>query len=132
MAEPYVSLGVNVVVAPTVGEARRLAAPMALSMLRLRSGRPGPLPSNDEAAAYTFTPGEKATVQGFTGSQVVGDVATVTSQLDDLLEATAAQELIVTTNLYEYADRVRSYELLAELGGLGGAPHRSKATAATA
>lgn len=118
---PFVSLGVNVVVAATVEEARRLAAPMALSMLRLRSGRPGPLPSNDEAAAYNFTPSEKATVQGFTGSQVVGDVESVTEQLDALLEATAAQELIVTTNLYEHKDRIRSYELLAEIGDLAGA-----------
>ena len=116
--QPYASLGVNVVVATSTREAQRLAAPMRLSMLRLRSGRPGPLPSNDEAATYSFTPEEKATVQAFTGSQVVGDAASVTDQLDELLEATGVQELIVTTNLYEHADRVRSYELLAEIAGL--------------
>ena len=71
-------------------------------------------------------------MQGFTGSQVVGDVEAVTTQLDDLLEATGAQELIVTTNLYEHADRVRSYELLAGIGDLAGLTTMSAAGSAAA
>ncbi len=132
LSEPYASIGVNVVVADTDEEAERLARPMALSMLRLRTGRPGPLPSNDEAAAHVFTPDEQAVIDGFARSRVIGDVDSVTTQLDDLLEATGVQELVVTTNLFEHADRVRSYERLAEIAGLPHADEPSDATVETA
>jgi luciferase family oxidoreductase group 1 len=119
LAEPYALVGVAAVCADTDTEARRLHGSSQLSMLRLRSGHPGPLPSPDEAAGYTYTPTEKHIVETATGSHVVGDPASVTGQLDALMAATDADELMITTNVFDHAARVHSYELLADIGGLG-------------
>ena len=56
LAEPYALIGVAVVCADTAARARYLHGSSRLSMLRLRTGRPGQLPSPEEAAAYTYTP----------------------------------------------------------------------------
>lgn len=48
----------------------------------------------------------------FVGSR--GRVADQLDQLDQLQEATGADELLITTITHGHADRVRSYELLAE------------------
>ena len=48
--------------AETDDEARRLALPSALQFLQLRIGRPGPVPTPEEAAAYPYTAEERAFV----------------------------------------------------------------------
>jgi luciferase family oxidoreductase group 1 len=116
---PYAMLGVAVVCADTDERARWIAAPGALAFVRLRAGRPGPFPSPEEAAAHVFTAREEAIVQTRTASQVVGGPDTVRASLERLLAATGAQELMLTTMVHDHADRVRSYELVASLAGLG-------------
>lgn len=119
LREPLLMVGVAVVCADTTEEARWLHGSARLSMLRLRTGRPGALPSPEEAAAYRLSPTEKLVVSRATGSHLVGDPETVAAGLDELVEATGADELIVTNMIYDHAARLHSYELLAEVGGLG-------------
>jgi hypothetical protein len=88
--------------------------------MRLRSGRPSVFPSPEEAAAYPWTPRELAAAEAATASHIVGSPATVRAGLDALLDETDADELMVVTNVHRTADRIRSYELVAELGGLTG------------
>jgi luciferase family oxidoreductase group 1 len=114
LEDPYASIGVQVVVAETDERARYLHAPGLLSFLRLRSGRPGRFPSPEEAAAYEYSPAERTFVDGWQQSHIVGSPETVRRELLDLQQRTNADELIVTTMLYDHADRLRSYELLAE------------------
>ena len=104
-----------VVCADTDDRARWLAGPGALSFLRLRAGRPGPLPSPEEAAAYPYNELERAFVQDRQATQVIGAPETVRRGLADLLEATAADELMLTTMVFDPADRLRSFELVADL-----------------
>ncbi|HZO63088.1 MAG TPA: LLM class flavin-dependent oxidoreductase [Gaiellaceae bacterium] len=113
LAEPYAMVGVAVVCAETDEEARRLHASARLSFLRLRTGRPSTLPSPEEALAYPYSPDESAFIEGWTASHAVGSPATVREQLLDLQARTDADELILTTNVYDHADRLRSYELVA-------------------
>jgi luciferase family oxidoreductase group 1 len=114
LARPYVMLGVTVICAPTVEEARYLAAPGALAYLRLSQGRPDVYPTPEEAAEYRYTPHERELVRARTSSHVVGDPATVRHQLETLVERTGADELIVTTMIHPHDKRVESYRLLAE------------------
>ncbi|MEU4567344.1 LLM class flavin-dependent oxidoreductase [Micromonospora sp. NPDC023956] len=118
--QPYAMVAVNAVCAETDERARWLAAPAALSFLKLRSGRPEPLVSPEEAAAYPYTPMEREFVAQRAEGQAQGSPETVRRQLDALLERTRADELMLTTLVYDVADRVRSYELVAErvAGGL--------------
>src|SRR5664279_5667386 len=57
--ERYAIVTVQAVCAPTDAEAERIALPAALSFLRLRQGRPGPVPTPDEAARHPWTPMER-------------------------------------------------------------------------
>ena len=111
--EPYAMLGVSVVCADTDAHARWLAAPQGLAMLRLRSGRPGPSPTPEEAAEYQYTPAEQELLRSITGSHVVGSPGTVRAALVELAERTGVQELMITTNVGDPVERLRSYELVA-------------------
>ena len=118
LAEPYALIGVAVICADTAARARYLHGSSKLSMLRLRTGRPGQLPSPEEAVGFTYTPSERVTVESSTGSHVVGDPESVAIQLDELLARTGADELMVTTNVWDHGERLHSFELVAELAGL--------------
>jgi luciferase family oxidoreductase group 1 len=111
---PYAMIGAAALCAPTDAEARRLALPGALSFLELRRGRPTVLPTPEEAAAYPYTDEERQFVDDRIAGQLVGSVATVRDAAADLLERTAADELMVVTTVHDPADRVRSYELLVD------------------
>jgi luciferase family oxidoreductase group 1 len=113
IAAPHVMLGVNVVCAETDDRARWLAGPGTLAFLRLRSGRPGRYPTPEEAAEYTYTPAEREVIRAWTSSHVVGDPHTVRRRLAELVDATGADELIVTTLTHDHEDRLRSYALVA-------------------
>jgi luciferase family oxidoreductase group 1 len=115
LAEPYAMIGVSVVCADTDEHARWLAGPQGLAMLRMRTGRPGPSPTPEEAAEYQYTPAEKELVRSITGSNVVGSPATVRSELVALAERTGVQELMVTTNVGDPDERLHSYELVAHV-----------------
>ena len=120
--EPYLMLGVAVVCADTAERARWLARPGDLAFLRLRSGRPGRFPTPEEAAAFNPTPAEREAIKAWSGSRLVGDPATVLAELHALAARTGAQELMLTTMAHSPADRLRSFELVAEAAGLTGAP----------
>jgi alkanesulfonate monooxygenase SsuD/methylene tetrahydromethanopterin reductase-like flavin-dependent oxidoreductase (luciferase family) len=63
-------------------------------------------------------------IDGFTASHVVGDPESVGAQLDELLARTGADELMITTNVWDHDERMRSFELVAELAGLAGVGSR--------
>ncbi|MBX6388699.1 MAG: LLM class flavin-dependent oxidoreductase [Frankia sp.] len=123
---PYAMVAAAVIVAEDDERAEYLAGPTRLTMLRLRTGKPAPYPSPEEAAAYPWTDLERTIARNATASHIVGSPATVRAGLAKLLAATRADELMITTNVHGHADRVRSYELLAELaGGAAGLPRRA-------
>jgi luciferase family oxidoreductase group 1 len=115
--EPYAMVTVQVVCAPTDEQAEQLALPSALAFLRLRQGRPGTLPTPDDAAAHPWTEPERAFVAERRKGQAVGAPATVAAALGQLLAATRPDELMITSQLYDGADRIRSLELVRGLFG---------------
>ena len=112
---PYAMVCASVVLADTDERARELALPGALSFLRLRSGRPGLLPTVEEAAAHPYAPHEAAFVEQRLATQSVGGPDTVRASVQRLLEDTAADELMVTTMVPEPDERLRSFSRLADL-----------------
>ena len=111
--EPYAMVGVALVCADTDEHAQWLHSSARLSFLRLRTSRPSTLPSPEEATAYAYSQDERVFVDSWTASHVVGSPETVHAGLADLQERTQADELILTTNVYDQAERLRSYELVA-------------------
>ena len=114
LAQPYAMVAVSTVCADTDDEAEWLAGPAGLAFLRLRQGRPAPLATPDEAAAYPYTAMEREFVLQRREGQALGSPDTVTGQLDALLARTGADELMLTTMVHDIDARVRSYELVAE------------------
>jgi luciferase family oxidoreductase group 1 len=112
---PFVLIAASVVVAEDEERARWLSGPMGLSFLRLRQGRPGLLPTPEEAASHDYSDMERAVMADRQSSQIVGDPATVRAGVEELVATTGADELMVTTMVHGFADRLRSYELLAGL-----------------
>jgi luciferase family oxidoreductase group 1 len=114
LAEPYAMVAVSAVCAETDERAEWLAGPAGLAFLRLRQGRPGRLPTPEQAAGYAYTPLEREFVLQRREGQALGSPETVTAQLTALLERTHADELMLTTMVYDVDARIRSYELIAE------------------
>ena len=115
---PYAMIGVGVVCAESEEHARFLAGASALSFLRLRQGRPSRMPTPEEAAAEQYTPAERELMQHRMRNTVIGTPSQVAEQLSRLQLATGVDELMVTTATHAHADRVRSFELVAEACGL--------------
>ena len=116
---PEAMVAVAVICAEDDETARFLSRAARLSMARLRSGRPTRFPSNEEAAAYEFSPKDEAKISDLSGSAIVGGPDTVRHRLEELAAETRADELMVTTMVYDHADRMRSYELVAEIAEIG-------------
>ena len=118
-AEPRAMVAVSVLCAPSEDEARWLSGSTALSILQLRTGRLGPLPSPEEAAAYEFTSAEKAVVDEAMSTHLIGDPDIVTDGLRQLQDRTGADEIMLSTRSHSYEGRVRSLSLIARSWGLG-------------
>jgi luciferase family oxidoreductase group 1 len=120
--EPYALIAASVLVAPDDDEARRLALPSALQFLQLRLGRPGAVPTPEDAAAYPYSAEERRFVDERLAGQVIGSPDTVRAGVAELVERTGVDELMVVTSTHDGADRLRSYELLADALAPVGAP----------
>ena len=112
---PYVSVSADVVVAADEATARELATGYGLWVRSIRSGEGAiAFPTPQQARAHAWTDADRALVADRVDTQFVGSPAQVAGQLEQLREATGADELIITTITHDHADRVRSYQLLAE------------------
>ncbi|EGE44335.1 MsnO8 family LLM class oxidoreductase [Streptomyces sp. SID4928] len=119
---PYTAIGVSALAADDERAARREVLTGALSMVRLRTGRPGLIPSPEEAAAYDFSPMEREFVDGWLANVIHGTADEVRGGLDDLTKRTGADELMITANAHGGEARLRSYGLIADAYGLPTAP----------
>ena len=113
LRQPYAMIGVPVICAESDERARWLSGSSALSFVRLRQGRPTPLPTPEAAAEYVFTPTEREIVRSWTAPLIRGEPDRVCSELEALAVRTGADELMITTMVHGQADRLQSYELLA-------------------
>ena len=111
---PRLSMGVAALAAETEDEARALATSRNLWVVRLLTGQPIPFPSPDEVKDYPFTDQEIALLRTVQRRSIVGTPEQVRTGLLQLAETHDAEELVIVTITYDYASRLRSYELLAK------------------
>jgi luciferase family oxidoreductase group 1 len=132
LAEPYSLISVSVLCARDAATAHWLHGSTRLSALRLKAGRPGPLPSPEEAAITAYSTAEQTVMAEAANTHVVGDPATVTDALAQLVSSTGADELMVTTSTFDHAARLASYALLARAAGHIPAPGEQRVASALA
>jgi luciferase family oxidoreductase group 1 len=118
LPRPHAILGTAVVCADTDAEAERLAATFDLNAVRRAQGSYTPLPSPEEALAYPYSDADRRRIQSARSRVAVGSPATVRARLMELVEATAADELMLTSAIFDHQARRHCYELVAEAFGL--------------
>jgi alkanesulfonate monooxygenase SsuD/methylene tetrahydromethanopterin reductase-like flavin-dependent oxidoreductase (luciferase family) len=113
--QPYVSVSADVVVAGTEAAARELATGYGLWVRSIRTAEGAiQFPTPEQARRHVWSDADRELVADRIDTQFVGNPGQVADQLERLRDATEADELIVTTVTHDHADRVRSYQLLAE------------------
>src|SRR5690606_6064183 len=112
---PHVMLGLPVYAADTDKEAQRLFTSMQQQFLTLRRGRPGQLPPPVDSMEGLWAPHEQAMAGQALSCAVVGSPDTVREGLRSFVERTGADEIMATAQIYDHADRVRSFEILADV-----------------
>ena len=118
LERPYAILGCAVVCADSDEEAERLATTIDLNWVRRARGEYLPLASPEEAQAYPLSRAEREYIRRRRARLFVGSPLTVRERLATLIAATKADELMVTTMIYDHAARRRSYELLTQAFGV--------------
>ncbi|SET04168.1 LLM class flavin-dependent oxidoreductase [Pseudomonas graminis] len=112
--KPYVMLGVPLAAAETDEQAEYLVTSVYQRILSLMRGQSLMQKPPVESMNGLWLPHERDAVMDFLGLAVVGGPEKIRAKLDVLLEQTDADELIFTCDMYEHADRLRSYEILAQ------------------
>ena len=117
--KPHVMLGFNVFAADSDEQAHLLATSMQKAFVNLRTGRPGKL--QPPQAGYLDTlPGEALSMlESVLSCSAIGSPATVKRALDAFIARTGADELMITSQIYDHQARLRSYEITAQVHGLG-------------
>ena len=113
--QPYLMLGFNVFAADTDAEAQLLATSAQQAFVNLRSGKPKPLPPPVENYLDRIGPHERALLAQILSCSAIGSRDTVRSSLKAFVEQTGADELMITSQVFDHEARLRSYEITADL-----------------
>jgi luciferase family oxidoreductase group 1 len=119
LAEPYVMLGFNVFAADSDDEGHVLMSSVKQSFLNLRQGRPGRLPPPDPGLDERLSPAEHHMLADSLSCSIAGAPATVHKGLEDFVNRTGADELMVTSHIFEHEKRLRSFEIVADVAIAG-------------
>jgi luciferase family oxidoreductase group 1 len=111
---PYVMLGFNAFAAENAEEAELLATSVQQAFVNLRTGKPGKLPPPVPGYSDTLPPEGRALLRQVLSCSAVGDSATVKERIEAFVERTGADELMITSQIFDHQARLRSYEIVAE------------------
>jgi alkanesulfonate monooxygenase SsuD/methylene tetrahydromethanopterin reductase-like flavin-dependent oxidoreductase (luciferase family) len=114
----FVMLGFNVFTADTDEEAQYLKSSAQQSILRLRRGRPAPFPSPVHDFDSQLSGPERALLDEALACSVTGSPETVRKGLDAFIAQTAADEIMISSRIFDHNARLRSHEIVAEVTGL--------------
>ncbi|QJQ94563.1 MULTISPECIES: LLM class flavin-dependent oxidoreductase [Halomonadaceae] len=113
LAKPYAMVGMPVIAAESDDQARFLATTAQQKFLNLIRGKSTKaLPPVEQ---LDWSPQEQAMVGQNLGAAVIGGPETVRQGLEEFLERTGADELMLNTDVYHHQDRLRSYEIVAQV-----------------
>jgi luciferase family oxidoreductase group 1 len=115
LARPYVMLGFNVFAADTDEEGQYLKSSAQQSTLNSRRGQPGRLPPPVKDFESRLSPPEIALLREAHACSVAGSPETVRKGLEAFIAQTEADEIMVSSHIYDHAARLRSFEIVAEV-----------------
>ncbi|MBU3739063.1 MAG: LLM class flavin-dependent oxidoreductase [Rhodoferax sp.] len=115
--KPHVMLGFNVFAATSDEQAEWLASSMQQSFVNLRSGRPGPLPPPVAGYRQRLDGPLGAMLESVLAHSAIGSPATVLARMQAFVDLTQADELMITSQIFDHTARLASYGIVAGLQG---------------
>lgn len=115
LSKPYVMLGFNVFAADTDAEAELLATSMQQAFVNLRSGRPAQLPPPVADYWNKIGGAERALLNQVLSCSAIGAEDKVLAEIEAFIAKTEPDELMITSQIFEHAARLRSYEITAKI-----------------
>ena len=115
LAKPYVMLGFNVFAADTDAEAHLRATSMQQAFVNLRTGRPSRLQPPVPGYLEQLGPQERAMLDSVLSCTAIGAPDTVKAKMASFIAETGADELMITSQIFEHQHRLRSYEITAQV-----------------
>lgn len=121
LSRPHAMIGVNIIAADTDAEARRLATTQQMSVIDIFRGTRGlSQPPIDDIETY-WTAQEKIQTQQWLARSIVGAPETIRAGVAALVAETGADELMIVSDVFDHAARLRSFELTARAVGIDSA-----------
>jgi luciferase family oxidoreductase group 1 len=111
--KPYVMLGFNAFAADSDEEAHLLATSLMQAFVNLRTGRPTRLPPPQAGYAEALPPQARAMLDQVLSCSAIGSPATVCAAIEAFVERTGADELMITSQVFDHPARLRSFEIVA-------------------
>jgi luciferase family oxidoreductase group 1 len=115
LQRPHVMIGVNIFAADTDAEGERLFTSLKQQFVNLVRNRPTELPPPVDSMDGLWNPSERQHVERMTRVSAVGSPETVKQRLQQILDETQADELMLTAQLYDHAARLRSFEIASAI-----------------
>ena len=115
LQKPHVMLGYNVFAADTDAEAAFQATSMQQAFVNLRSGQPSTLKPPVEGYLEQLGPQGRAMLNDVLSCSAIGSPATVAASMKQFIERTGADELMITSQIFDHAARLRSYDITAQV-----------------
>ena len=114
LERPYAMVGLPVIAADTDQEAQHQATSTYMRFLQLIRGEPFLTAPPVESMEGRWSPDEKMVVKSKMGALICGGPETIRRDLAAFIESTQADELMVASDTFNHADRLRSYEIVAD------------------
>lgn len=115
LEKPYAMAGLNVFAAETSEEAQFLASSLYMAFLNIIKGTRNKLMPPVEDMGTVWTEAERYAVQQMLSFTFVGDRPTIEEQLQEFVQKTGVDEIMIASQIYDHAARVRSYEIVSEM-----------------
>lgn len=117
LKQPYAMVGVNIVAADTNEKAEWVATSQDQQFLNLRSGKSTQLQPPIDDIDQVWGPYEKEVIKQRNGSPstIIGDPQSVKEKLERFINDTKADEVIINSQIFHHEDRLRSYEIIADM-----------------
>jgi luciferase family oxidoreductase group 1 len=113
LQRPYIMVGLPIIAADTDREAQILATTPMIKFLQLVRGEPFLSAPPVESMEGLWTPEERMLVQSKLSAAIIGDAKTVERRIAEFASSTGIDEIIINSDVFEHAKRLRSYEIVA-------------------
>lgn len=117
LAKPYAVVGVNIFAAESDAEARYLATSKQMSVVDMFRGLRQPTRPPIEDIETYWSPQEKAQALQMLGASIMGGPETLRQGIDAFVQRTQADELMIVSDMFDFAKRLRSFEIIADAMG---------------